>query len=209
MADVYRHQKPKKPGKQHFENRSQLVEELDKTKKELYRLKYGAINAHFVQVSKQYIDEITELARRAPAAHKTLWSLIKQMDKQNAVMISQESLVKVTGYSKPTVQRALATLKAEKWLAILKVGTANVYKVNSTVVWQSRANEKWASFSAQVIVNFEEQDEETKNGDGKTRHIPMVDAQDDVLVLQDGDVPPPDQPQLDFYASDSPDGRRT
>jgi hypothetical protein len=173
--------------------------EVESLKAELARLKAGATNSNFVQVSKEYIDAMNGLAEHSYAAHKTLWTIIKAMDKMNSLMISQESLGVLAGFSVPTIKRAVAVLRKEQWLEVLKVGTANLYRVNSEVVWQSRADGKWAAYQAKVIVNYKEQDAETKSKKVlKTRHIPMVEARDDVLVLQ-GQEPPPDQPQLDFH----------
>lgn len=137
-------------------------------------------NAGFIQVSKAYIDEINDLARHAPAANHILWTLVKLMSKQNSVMISQESLAKMTKFSKVTVKRGVALLRKQHWIDVLKMGTANVYRINSEVMWQDKADGRWASFSARIILNFDEQDEETKKlkAPVRTRHIPFVEADD-------------------------------
>jgi len=70
-------------------------------------------------------------------------------------------------------------LREQQWLEVLKVGTANVYRVNSEVFWQDRADGRWTSFQAQVVANFDEQDEVTKKMPSvRTRHIPLVEADD-------------------------------
>lgn len=48
-------------------------------------------------------------------------------------MVSEESLVKVTGSIRPTIQRAVSFLREQQWIDLLKVGTANAYQVNSDV----------------------------------------------------------------------------
>ena len=61
------------------------------------------------------------------------------------------------------------------------MGTAIIYRVNSNVVWQDRADGRWASFNAHVILNFDEQDNITKAMPNvRTRHIPLVEADDAV-----------------------------
>jgi Fe2+ or Zn2+ uptake regulation protein len=153
--------------------------QLQSAHAELHRLKYGAVNAGFIQVSKMYIAEMKDLAQHAPSAHTVLWTLVQEMNKQNAVMISQDSLAKLTKLSIPTVKRAVAMLREQQWLEVLKVGTANVYRVNSEVFWQDRADGRWTSFQAQVVANFDEQDEVTKKMPSvRTRHIPLVEADD-------------------------------
>ena len=157
--------------------------QLQSAQRELVRLKAGAVNAGFIQVSKLYIDEMNDLAQHAPSAHRVLWTLIKEMNKQNAVMISQNSLCKLTRLSSATVKRSVALLRDQQWLEVLKMGTANIYRVNSNVVWQDRADGRWASFNAHVILNFDEQDSVTKASPSvRTRHIPFVEADDEVAL---------------------------
>jgi hypothetical protein len=158
--------------------------QLRSAQRELTRLKSGAVNAGFIQVSKVYIDEMNDLAQHAASAHRVLWTLIKEMNKQNAVMISQDSLCKLTKLSSATVKRAVALLREQQWLEVLKMGTANIYRVNSNVVWQDRADGRWASFNAHVILNFDEQDGVTKASPSvRTRHIPFVEADDEVVAV--------------------------
>lgn len=187
-------------------NRDHLARENADLRAELVKLKRGAVNHGFVQVSRKYLDELDELAFRSPAARKLLTSLVKAMNRQNAVMVSQASLVKLTGLSAPTIKRAVALLREQQWIEVLKVGTSNVYRVNSSVFWQARADGRWASFSAEVVLNFDEQDEITKaapiNPPRTTlRNIPVLSADDDVLVSGAalGSDDPPEQAQLDFH----------
>ncbi|MFM0465096.1 hypothetical protein PQR34_45080 [Paraburkholderia sediminicola] len=186
-------------------NRDQLTQENESLRTELAKLKRGAVNHGFVQVSRKYLDELDELAFRSPAARKLLTSLVKAMNKQNAVMVSQESLIKLTGLSSATIKRAVALLREQKWIEILKVGTSNVYRVNSGVFWQARADGRWASFSAEVVVNLDEQDSITKaqlDGPKTTlRHIPLVRPEEDVIITGThlGSDDPPEQAQIDFH----------
>lgn len=133
-------------------------------------------------------------------------SLVKVMNKQNAVMISQESLAKLTKLSKPTIKRAVALLREQQWIDVLKVGTANVYRVNSGVFWTARADGRWASFSAEVILNFDEQDERTKAAPVNPpkpilRHTPFLHADEEVVVANTalGAIEPSEQAQIDFH----------
>jgi len=179
--------------------------ELERLRHEIAQLKAGAVNRGFVQVSRKYLDDLDALAFQSPSARKLLTSLVKAMNRQNAVMVSQESLVKLTGLSKPTIKRALALLREQQWVEVLKVGTSNVYRVNSSVFWTARADGRWASFSAEVLVNFDEQDEITKAqaqlAAPKLRHIPMLEADDEVIISGSalGNDDPPEQAQIDFH----------
>ncbi|WP_312938417.1 replication/maintenance protein RepL [Stutzerimonas nitrititolerans] len=186
--------------------RDQLAEENSRLRRELAKAKQGATNQGFVQVSRKYLDDLDDLGFRSKAARKLLTNLVKAMNRQNAVMVSQGSLAKLTGLSTPTVKRAIALLREEQWIEVLKVGTSNVYRVNSSVFWTARADGRWASFSAEILVNYDEQDEFTKEqatNPPKTslRHIPVLSAQEDVVVTgtELGSEDPPEQAQIDFH----------
>lgn len=60
-------------------------------------------------------------------------------------MVSEESLVKVTGSIRPTIQRAVSFLREQQWIDLLKVGTANAYQVNSGVFGTACAHGRWLS----------------------------------------------------------------
>jgi hypothetical protein len=180
-----------------------LSDENERLRRELAKLKSGAVNYDFVQVSRKHLDDLDDLAFKSAPARKVLTCLVKAMNKQNSVMVSQDSLAKLTILSKPTIKRAIALLREQNWIEVLKVGTANIYRVNSSVFWQARADGRWASFSAEVLINFDEQDEHTKlqPPDVKLRHIPYVQANEDVIVTGPdlGQEDPPEQAQLDFH----------
>ncbi|WP_054428183.1 replication/maintenance protein RepL [Achromobacter kerstersii] len=186
--------------------RDQLAEENSRLRRELAKAKQGATNQGFVQVSRKYLDDLDDLGFRSKAARKLLTNLVKAMNRQNAVMVSQGSLAKLTGLSTPTVKRAIALLREEQWIEVLKVGTSNVYRVNSSVFWTARADGRWASFSAEILVNYDEQDEFTKEQatnppKASLRHIPVLSAQEDVVVTgtELGSEDPPEQAQIDFH----------
>lgn len=137
------------------------------------------MRAGYLQVSKLYIEEVTAMASRAPSASLVFWTLVKLMSKQNAVMISQDSLAKLCKMSMPTVKRAVSLLRKEQWMEVHKIGTQNVYRVNSSVIWQDKLDGKWTAYNARLVINFDEQDELTKTmGPVRTRHIPLVEADD-------------------------------
>lgn len=176
--------------------------EIKALRREVARLKSGAINAGFVQVSRKNIDSLNTLALHSPKAHFVLWKLVQAMNKQNAIMVSQDSLQKLTGLSRATVQRAIALLREQQWLEVLKVGTANIYRVNSSVFWQNRVDGKWASFSAEVLITLAEQDAMTKaRPSPKLRHVPFVELHEDVIVSGAGlgSDDPPEQAHIDFH----------
>lgn len=146
---------------------------------EVDRLKNAGSNTTFIQMIKEHQEEMKKLSHLSSAAHVILVTLMQQMGQLNSVMISIDAICKLANLSPSTVKRGIGILREEKWLAVLKIGTANVYRVNSDVLWQDRPDGRWAAFSANIVVDFEEQDELTKNTPNfKTRRIPLVEADD-------------------------------
>ena len=181
---------------------TRLAAENERLMRELAAERSGKTNHGFVQVSRKDIDSLARLSLDAPKAHFVLWKIVSQMNNQNALLVSQDTLKKLTGLSRPTLQRAVALLRERKWIQVTRVGTTNVYHVNSGVFWQSRAEGKFATFSAQVIADWEEQDELTKSGpSGQLEHMPVVHDGEDVIVTgtELGNEPPPEQAMLDFH----------
>lgn len=146
---------------------------------EVNRLKNVDTSSTFIQMLKFHQEEMKKLSHLSSAAHVVLLTLLQQMGQLNTVMISIDAICKLANLSPSTVKRGIGILREEKWVAVLKIGTANVYRVNSDVLWQDRTDGKWAAFSGNIIVDFEEQDEITKmRPTFKTRHIPLIEADD-------------------------------
>lgn len=185
-----------------LKSETRLIAENERLQRELTAERQGKSNRGFVQVSKKDIDALARLSLEAPKAHFVLWKLVGAMNNQNALLVSQDTLKKLTGLSRPTLQRAVAVLRERKWIGTTKVGTTNVYHVNSSVFWQARAEGKFATFSAQVIADWDEQDEVTKAEPSPAlRHMPTVYEGEEVIVLGAalGSDDPPEQAQIDFH----------
>ena len=88
-----------------------------------------------------------------------LMLLIQKMDRQNAIMMSSASISTVLGISPATFKRAMAVLREDRWVQIVKVGTSNAYLVNSRAFWQSYRTQRVASFNAKIITTGAEQKE--------------------------------------------------
>ncbi|EFK6855051.1 plasmid replication initiation protein [Escherichia coli] len=135
-------------------------------------------NFNFVQLSRNYLKQLRNLARKSPIAHEILYYLVEHMGKTtNAVICSYTTLCEVTGVSRPTVGRAIKLLKDDNWIDTVKVGNANAYCVNERVFWQAGRNQrKYAIFSATVIASDSEQDkgfqEKAKH---KLNYIPIIE----------------------------------
>jgi hypothetical protein len=175
----------------------ELASQLESAQQELVRLRHDAANPDYVQLSKIYMDETVALANESGAAFKVLMVLVRQMDRVNSVLISNESLEKLTKQSTSTVKRAVKLLREKQWVDVFKIGTSNLYRVNSSIFWQDGSDGKWASVQANVYINFDEQDEQTKARlpGTWTRQIPLVRADD---YSQGFDSPADNQRNLDL-----------
>ena len=86
------------------------------------------------------------------------------MDNQGAVMISQGSLAEFFGVTRQTINSWIKWLDDNDMISIFKVGTANVYAINSAIVSDRLVTEKqnFALFNARVIAEKKEQTKKIK-----------------------------------------------
>jgi hypothetical protein len=160
-------------------------------------------NFNFVQVEKKTMRDIRLLTVNNPKAAGLLFLLGEKMNKQNAIVMSQQTMISLTGWSRPTVIRAIKTLQDGKWLQVLRLGTANAYIINNAVFWQDSRDKKLTTFRAQVVVSADEQDESIEQMRKlKLRHLPFAELQEaqevgaDLLIGNDK-LEPPDQGEMD------------
>jgi len=147
-------------------------------------------------VTRGYWADIRSLSKRSPAAFQILTLLTERMNRTNAIVISQTALCQILGYGRTTIHNAVRLLEAEKWLQVVKVGTANGYVVNSKVVWRDHGGKRYGSFYAEVIVSEVEQSRTIDQLENvELRHVSILRAGE--LPIDDGaDLPPPDQRDL-------------
>lgn len=134
----------------------------------------GRVNHNFVQLTVDYLPEWRALTRKNPVAAEILFFMIEHMGKgHNALVISQATMMELTGRSRSTVSRAVRELKEARWIDVVQVGTTSAYAVNARVAWRTHANQKdYALFSATVVASSTEQKERLTS---KLRHIPTMD----------------------------------
>lgn len=156
-------------------------------------------NMDFVQVTRSELRGIGELGEKNPLALKLLMMFAQTMNKQNAVMMSYQTMELLTKRSRSSLNRALSILKKDKWVEVIKIGTANAYVLNQAIFWTDRGDrKKMASFSAQIITTLEEQEKDLRNNPNiKLKRVPMV-ANHERLILNSEDLPPPDQKDLEL-----------
>lgn len=129
-------------------------------------------NVNFVQISRNSMAELRRLQMQDQFAAYLLFLFAEKANKQNAVMMSIHTIVQITGKTKRTVLRAIKKLRDERWIQVIKVGTANAYVLNSVVFWSDYAYRKYTTFGATIVAS---QDEQVENWDGvQLKHFPFV-----------------------------------
>lgn len=153
-------------------------------------------HADFVQLTRGYLQDLRLLAKRSPAAHQVLWLLTERMNKTNAVVMTHKTMGQILGYSPATIYRAVGLLADEKWVQVVKIGTAHGYIVNSKLVWRDKGGKRFASFYAEIITSEDEQAHPIEDWDSiELRHMPIL-ASGETPLVDNTDLPPPDQKDL-------------
>lgn len=159
----------------------------------------------WVQTERKAHEAWANLIVRKPRAAVLLHHLVAQMGHQNAVVISQKTLAKLTGVTDRTIRSAIADLVAERWISVVKLngpGTVAAYVVNDRVAWgQPRDELRLSVFSAMVVADVEDQDADTLDID--LRRIPVLYPGERQLPTGPGEDPP-SQPNLPGMEQDLP-----
>lgn len=154
-------------------------------------------NPHdFVQVTRGHLRDLRELAKRSPSAWQVFMLLTERMNRSNAIVVSQTTMAKILGYSRPTINVAISLLEKEKWVQVIKIGTSNAYVLNSKVVWRDVGGKRFASFFANVVVSEDEQTRQIEDWDDlNLRQVPLL-GPDEHPLIDDAPLSPPDQTDL-------------
>jgi len=152
-----------------------LTNQLDKKDKENNNKR----NHNFVQVYRDQLLQLRKLTHKNKTALSVLLLLVEKMNKQNSLIISQNTMIKILGKSRQTISKSINILKNEKFIDIVKVGSANAYIINANVFWQHSQimKDKTAIFTATVFAVGEEQEEKYfENWEGvKLKSLPVLD----------------------------------
>jgi hypothetical protein len=168
--------------------------------------------ATWVQTERAAHEAWAQLVRTNQRAAALLHVLVANMDHQAAVVASRATLAKLVGYSDATVKRAVADLKADRWIEVVQLGGkggVNAYVVNSRVAWANNRDKlPMAVFTARVLATADEQDAIDASD---LRRIPTLYPGERQLPAGPGAEPPsqpsipglePDLPALDGDAAD-------
>lgn len=162
-------------------------------------------SATWVQTERSAHEAWAQLVRTNGRAAALLHVLVANMDNQAAVVASRATLAQLVGYSEATVKRAVADLKADRWIEVIQLGGkggVNAYVVNSRVAWaDSRDKLGRAVFQATVVTTKAEQLDGLD--DAPLRRIPTLYPGEQQLPSGPG-AEPPSQPALDGLEQDLP-----
>ncbi|WP_348945391.1 helix-turn-helix domain-containing protein [Chitinibacter sp. FCG-7] len=134
-------------------NNSEKLEKLEKEITDKKKLFEENKNFQFWQFNSQTFSAIIKKLDKKSESDIFL-ALCQFSQKNNSVYISQETLSKLTNYSRPTVSNALKKLITEK--LILRLGDS-LYVLNADLVWQTGFSKKtYAHFKTTVIPSEEQ-----------------------------------------------------
>ncbi len=158
-------------------------------------------NLNFVQFSRGAMRQHRELIRKSPLAAEILDFMVESMDRSNILVCSYKVLEEITGYKRRSIAYAVKILKDDLWIQSIKIGNATAYVVNSAAFWTTHANNKsYSMFHATVIAAASEQEQTLEQLQNvKLKRVPVWDRKSgERPVLDDEQLPPPDQQDLDL-----------
>jgi hypothetical protein len=157
-------------------------------------------NLNFVQFDRRVMRQHRELVRKSSIAAEILDIFIENMGRNNAIVCSSKALEELTGKTRQTISKGIRVLKDDKWVQAVKIGNANAYVVNSAAFWTTHATGKaYSLFHASVLAAASEQEEtleQLKKVDLK--RMPIIYGKDERAILDNKEIPPPDQQDLDL-----------
>ncbi len=170
--------------------RDEKAKLLDLLAKKEVEDRVNKISANFVQVSRSAMKEMRKLQDRSGLSLKILILLGEKMNRQNSIIISQKALCQLLEVSRQSIHKAVKILEQERWIKILKIGTANAYIVNEKVFWCSDTkNRRYATFSANIITTEAEQDKSKEDWESiEIKNFPFIKSKYEKYFSDNEDV---------------------
>jgi hypothetical protein len=120
-------------------------------------------NPPFVQFYKHSLPVVRKLTKDNSTASQVFLFLVEHMEGDNAIIVSQQAMCEVLGVGRTAIWNAIKYLQDNKYIAVMKSGTSNVYFLNADIVWQqSHDKKRFAKFAARVFLTESEQVEVKK-----------------------------------------------
>lgn len=172
----------------------------------------GPTGQQWVQVPRKSMEAMSALIGESASAARLLVQMTARMGDHNALVASNAALAEMTGFSTPTIKRALSLLQERRWINILRLGptgTVRAIIVNDQVAWFGpREGLRNSLFSATVYVSEAEQDAIELAANGPMIEIPAIYHGEQQIPAGDG-LPPPSEPPLPGIEPEAPAIRRS
>jgi hypothetical protein len=140
-------------------------------------------NHDFVQFTRKGLMKLCKL--KNGVAHQIFHYLSKEMDTENKLIISQNTLAEIFDVSRMSISTAVKELVKAELIDILKVGNANIYCLNAQVVWtQERDKIHLARFNAKVIISKDEQEKFAQVRKTKLKQISLPPTKEEQIATE-------------------------
>ena len=141
----------------------------------------------FVQWDKSTIKPHRDLIQKNHVSAVILDLFVEHIDRSNTVIVSKKTIMEIIGYSRPTIDKAIKVLEFDKWVQVIKIGSASAYKINHVAFWQGKQCNQYSTFSSSVIVSANEQSNETiELKEGDLKKVPIV-HKDEILITAESE----------------------
>jgi len=144
---------------QETSQKRQLSQQLvDTATGEILSYKSVKGNSDFVMTFRSSYESLRALGLEDAKARVLLDFFLEHMDKENALIVSRETIKDILGWSLPTIDRKIKILKELQFINIMRTGSSNVYYVNANIAWTTWNDKRdYAQFRAMVLVSKKEQ----------------------------------------------------
>jgi hypothetical protein len=119
------------------------------------------------------------------------------MSRSNALMVSQQAMAKQLKIAPRSVKGAVSVLLKHGFIQVVKVGTSNVYVVNTKVAWQGNRGARFAHFRADILAIESEQDIDTIDNQEPLKKVPVL-MSGERLLIDNNEIDPPDQQEMEL-----------
>lgn len=115
-------------------------------------------NNNFVMLFRNQISYIVEVQKEDPKAGVLFMFFLEHMDRENALIVSTETIAEILGWGVATVYRKIKVLKEKNFIQSKRTGNSSIYFINANIAWTTYANKKeYAKFKASVLISKSEQ----------------------------------------------------
>ena len=134
-----------------------LMKIHDEEETELKKQEQDNKNTNFIQLYRDHMPEMRWLMTNHQFASSLLFFILEHMDNRNALACSYLVFEDYFGKHKTTIYRNLKILQDNGFLDILKMGTSNVYIVNTDLAWTDKNNaKKYTKYDGKILISKKE-----------------------------------------------------